>query len=69
MKEYRGFKIESFDGVHIGYASDRHNKVKHTLTPRRRKVEGYLLCYPDSNSKKFVSTLREAREYIDRYLE
>ena len=66
MREYRGFRIEPFEGVNVGYAPARHNKAKRTLTPRTRKVSGYLLCYPDGG-EKFVATLREAREYIDRY--
>lgn len=62
---YRGFRIERFEGESVRMV---HNKTRHTFRSVHRKERGYEAFYPDSDGSKVFSTVREARQYIDRYM-
>jgi hypothetical protein len=65
LQFYRGFRIERFEGASVRTA---HNKTRHTLRSVCKKERCYQAFYPDSDGSKVFSTLREARQYIDRYM-
>ena len=64
---YKGFEIEKIDGLQVGYQTGNGSRY----TPGKgRKFKGYYLYSPEDNFErpfKTVSTLAEAKEYIDNY--
>ena len=66
--DYRGFRIEPFEGTNVGYAPEVYNRSEHTFRSRTRKVSGYEIFYPDTDGSKILPSLKAAKEYIDRYL-
>ena len=57
---YRGWTVEKYEGVQVGYRTA-------TGFGKGRKTGGYLLTKSEDGAKKFVSNLKEAKEYIDDY--
>jgi hypothetical protein len=66
-RTYRGFRIKKYEGVWVGYKTDRGTSARAGLGTSRKYV-GWQLFYPDSDASKIVDTLAEAYAYINSYL-
>lgn len=66
--EYRGFKIEKYEGVNVGYAPLIHNKQNHTLRHARKQIKGYRFTDTEGYSR-FADTLKETKQRIDQLLD
>lgn len=65
---YRGCRIERVENaINVGYAPARHNREKHTLTERTRKVTGWVVHYPGGGTS-WADTLKKAKERVDDYI-
>lgn len=69
---YRGWTIEKFEGTHVGYALPGSRSIMARVgAHNHRKIKGYTVHYPPEEGHaggKFVSTMKEAKKYIDDYL-
>lgn len=62
--KYRGFTITKVAAVQVGYAPAVHNKAKHTMRQRTRKITGYIVT-DASGYERFRDTLAEAKHTVD----
>lgn len=64
VTEYRGWSIARIEGRQVGYSTDTGKRGK------GRQSNGYTLSHPEHypSGGKFVSTVKEAKEYIDTFM-
>jgi hypothetical protein len=60
--EYRGWKIDRFEGTQLGYRTENGKRGK------GRTVRGYAVIGADLETPKIVATIKEAKSYVDSYL-
>lgn len=59
--EYRGMTITKSEGTQVGYQTTKGRG-------KGRKSSGYEIADEDGKTIKFVSTLKEAKAYVDQYV-
>lgn len=68
MQIYRGAKIESSDATQVGYDVQWTRDLK--KQGRGRQVSGFEVSgLPGQDKPKFFDRLKQAKEYIDSYLD
>ncbi|KKW45856.1 MAG: hypothetical protein UY96_C0013G0013 [Parcubacteria group bacterium GW2011_GWB1_56_8] len=69
-KEYRGWRIEPTEGIQTGHRLPNSLSIRKQIgSGTHRKYKGYVVSHPEEYpGGKVVDTIREARQYVDRYL-
>lgn len=66
-QEYRGWKIESYEGTNVGYNIQTPGRGTGSRAGKGRQVNGFTTTSPYDGYEKIHDTLRAAKKYIDDY--